>query len=149
MNEYIKQSIEGRKIAFTNSYELTSELKEKTDNLFKKIEELGKSCNDVMDFEIKFTSSPLNIEYNNLFTEIATTCKPIIPDTTIDSSVKSDKEYLASEVKSEAKYIINDITMPARRKAREEFDKKMRDTPLGKMEQMSNTVGVFRRLFKK
>ena len=149
MNEYIKQSIEGRKIAFTNSYELTSELQKRTDNLFKKIEELGNSCNDVMDFETKFASSPLSIEYNNLFTEIATTCKPIISNTTEGSSVKSDKEYLTSEVKDEAKYLIKDATLPIRRKAREEFDRKMRDTPLGKIEQASNTASVLRRLFKK
>ncbi len=39
--------------------------------------------------------------------------------------------------------------MPARRKAREAFDKKMRDTPLGKIEQASNTASVLGRLFKK
>ena len=66
-----------------------------------------------------------------------------------ETDVKNDKEYLKEEVASEAKYLLNDLTMPARRKAREEFDKKMRDTPLGKIEQISNTASVFRRIFKK
>ena len=149
MDEYVEKSIEGRKMAFTNSYELTNEYKDKVKDLFVKIEELGKKCSDVMDFEDKFTASSLNEEYNNLFTEISTHCKPIIPETYSDSNVKSDKEYLKDEVLGEAKYIAKDLTMPARRKAREEFDKKMRDTPLGKIEQISNTASVFRRLFKK
>lgn len=149
MNEYIKQSIDSRRIAFTNSYELTEEFQQKINELFEKIEELGKKCNDVMDFEKKFAASSLNKEYTNLFTEIATNCKPIIPETIFDTNIKSDKEYLKDEVLSEAKYLAKDITMPARRKAREEFDKKLRDTPLGKIEQASNTISVFRRMFKK
>ena len=41
------------------------------------------------------------------------------------------------------------VSKVLRRKAREKFDAKMRDTPLGKVEQASNTLNVFRRLFKK
>lgn len=149
MDEYIKQSIEGRKMAFTNSYELTSEYEDKVKKLFVKIEKLGMKCSDVMDFEKKFMASSLNEEYTNLFTEISTHCKPIILKNYSDSNVKSDKEYLKDEILSEVKYIAKDLTMPVRRKEREEFDKKMRDTPLGKIEQASNTINVFRRLFKK
>lgn len=148
MNEYVKGSIDGRKIAFTNSYELTSEYEKKVNDLFKKIEDFGKECNDVMDFETKFATSSLNEEYTNLFTEIAANCKPIIQEVS-NENVKSDKEYLMDEVASEAKYIAKNLTMPARRRAREEFDKKMRDTPLGKIEQISNTASVFKRIFKK
>lgn len=149
MDEQIKNSIEGRKYAFLNAYEITDEkLKKKIDTLFQKIEEFGKNCKDLMDFETKFQASPLNKEYTDLFTEIATKCKPIERKVN-DTPVKSDKEYMKDEIASEARYQVKNLTLPARRKAREEFDKKMRDTPLGTIEQASNTMSVFRRIFKK
>lgn len=148
MDSGIKQCIEGRKVAFTTSYEITNAYQKKIDALFEKIEELGKACSDAMDFETKFTSSPLNKEYNDLFTEIATNCKYILPPP-VETEGKSNKAFVADEIMSDVKYLADDITMPARRKAREEFDKKMRDTPLGKIEQASNTAWLFKRIFKK
>ena len=148
MNEVIKQSIEGRKMAFSSAYELTDTYKKKVDELFKKIENFGKDCTDAMDFETKFAASPLNKEYTDLFTEVAQNCKYILPPP-VESDVKSDKQQLKDEILSDARYIAREATLPARRKAREEFDRKMRDTPLGKIEQISNTASVFRRIFKK
>ena len=149
MNEYVKQSIEGRKLAFSSAYELTDVYQKKVDELFKKIEDFGKDCKDAMDFETKFMASSLNTEYTNLFTEVAQNCKYILPPPVDNPNVKSDKQQLKDEVLSEARYIAREATLPARRKAREEFDKKMRDTPLGKIEQISNTASVFKRIFKK
>ena len=148
MDQYVKQSIEGRRMAFSSAYELTDIYKKKVDELFKRIEEFGNNCNDAMDFEAKFMASSLNTEYNNLFTEIATNCKYILPSP-VDADVKSDAEYLRDEAISDAKYLAKDLTMPVRRAAREEFDRKMRDTPLGKIEQASNTAWVFKRMFGK
>ena len=149
MNEYVKQSIDGRKMAFSSAYELTDVYKKKVDELFKRIEEFGKDCTDAMDFETKFMASPLNTEYTNLFTEVASNCKYILPPPVDNPDVKSDKEQVVDEVLSDAKYIAREISMPARRKAREAFDSKMRDTPLGKIEQASNTMWVVKRLFGK
>ena len=149
MNEYVKGSIDGRRMAFSSAYELTDVYKKKVDELFKKIEEFGKDCSDAMDFETKFMASPLNTEYTNLFTEVSQKCKYILPPPVERDDIKSDKDELKEEMLSDAKYIAKDLTLPARRKAREEFDKKMRDTPLGKIEQISNTASVFRRIFKK
>ena len=149
MNEYVKGSIDGRRMAFSSAYELTDVYKKKVDELFKKIEEFGKDCSDAMDFETKFMASPLNTEYTNLFTEVSQNCKYILPPPVERDDIKSDKDELKEEVLSDAKYIAKDLTLPARRKAREEFDKKMRDTPLGKIEQLSNTASVFKRIFKK
>ena len=150
MDEMIKNSIEGRRNAFVSTYEIKdNKLKKKIDDLFQKIEEFGKSCTDVMDFETKFMGSPLNQEYTDLFTEIATTCKMIEREEVVDPTIKSDEEYVMDDIKSEAKYQMDNLTMPARRKAREAFDSKMRDTPLGKIEQLSNTASVFKRIFKK
>lgn len=150
MNEYVKQSIDGRRLAFSSAYELTDVYKKKVENLFKKIEEFGKNCTDAMDFETKFMASPLNKEYTDLFTEVATNCKYILPPPVEgDTAGHSNKEAIMDEVMSDVKYAVDDITMPARRAAREEFDSKMRDTPLGQIEQARNTAFVFKRLFGK
>ena len=149
MDSVVKQCIDGRKLAFSSAYELTDTYKKKVDELFSQIEEFGKDCTDAMDFETKFAASPLNKEYTDLFTEVASNCKYILPPPVDNPDVKSDKEQLRDEVISDAKYIAKDLTMPARRAAREEFDKKMRDTPLGKIEQASNTMWVVKRLFGK
>ena len=150
MDQIVKQCIDGRKDAFKLSYEINDKaLEKRIDDLFKKIYELGEKCKDSMDFETQFASSPLNKEYTDLFTEIAEKCRPIIHNSEPDHHVKSDKEQMKDEIKSDAKYLVKDLTMPARRAAREEFDKKMRDTPLGKVEQLNNTAWVFKRIFKK
>ncbi len=149
MDSIVKQSIEGRKMAFSSCYELTDVFKKKIDELFKKINELGETCKDAMDFETKFAASPLNSEYTNLFTEVSQNCKYILPPPVDNPDVKSDKEYIKDEVLSDVKYMAKDLTMPARRKAREALDSKLRDTPLGKIEQARNTASLFGRLFKK
>lgn len=149
MDSVVKQSIDGRKMAFSSAYELTDVYKKKVDDLFKKINEFGEKCNDAMDFETKFAASPLNKEYMDLFTEVSQNCKYILPPPVDNPDAKTDAEYYRDEAISDAKYIAKDLTMPARRAAREEFDKKMRDTPLGAIEQASNTAWVFKRMFGK
>ncbi len=150
MNEYVKQSIDGRRMAFSSAYELTDIYKKKIDELFTRIEEFGKDCTDAMDFETKFMASPLNTEYTNLFTEVAQNCKYILPPPVEgDTAGRSNKQAIADEVMSDVKYAVDDLTMPARRAAREAFDSKMRDTPLGDIEQASNTAWVFKRMFGK
>jgi len=149
MDNVVKKCIDGRRMAFSSVYELTDLYKKKVDELFKKIEEFGKSCNDVMDFETKFASSPLNKEYTDLFTEVSQNCKYILPPSIDNHDIKTNKEQIKDEVLSEAKYLAREMSMPARRAAREKFDSKMRETPLGKIEQASNTAWVIKRLFGK
>lgn len=149
MNDIVKQCIDGRCMAFSSSYELNDTYKKKAEDLFKKIDEFGASCNDAMEFETKFAASPLNKEYTDLFTEVAQNCKCILQTPVDNPNVKSDAEYYRDEAISDAKYLAKDLTMPARRAAREEFDKKMRSTPLGDIEQASNTLWVAKRLFGK
>ena len=148
MNEYVKQSIDGRKMAFSNSYELSSVYQKKVDELFRKIEELGEGCSDSLEFENKFATGSLNTEYTNLFTEIATNCKCIIPLNS-ETEVKSDGEVIMDEVASDLKYAVDDLTMPARRKMREKIDSKIYDSPLGNIKQAGNTVSLFKKIFKK
>lgn len=72
MNEQVKQSIDARKNAILNSYKLDAKMQAKVDELFSEIEKFGAGCADAGDFEAKFAASPLNTQYMNLFTEIAT-----------------------------------------------------------------------------
>ncbi|MBR2543877.1 hypothetical protein IKG10_00100 [Candidatus Saccharibacteria bacterium] len=72
MDKLIKQSIDARKAAYANSFEIDAETQKKTDALFVEIEKLGEKCKDVGEFEAEFSKSPLNQKYMDLFTEIAT-----------------------------------------------------------------------------
>ena len=148
MEEIIKTSIKGRYDALFNAYMIKDEkIKEEIDTLFKKINEFGEQYNSIEKFESDFQADKLNQEYINLFTKIATSCKPIVYES--NNNVKDNSHPILDELASDAKYIADDLTMPARRKAREEFDKKMRDTPLGKIEQANNMRYLFKRIFKK
>ncbi len=149
MDSVVKSCIDGRRMAFSSAYELTDVYQKKVDELFKRIEDFGKDCTDAMDFETKFASSTLNKEYTDLFTEVSQNCKYILPPPVDNPDVKSDKEYIKDEVLSDVKYMAKDLTMPARRKAREALESKLRDSPLGKIEQARNTASLFGRLFKK
>ena len=79
MNEYVKLSIKGRKDIFSNNYEIKNkDILDKIEDLFKRIEDFGKNFSDAMEFEQSFMASPLNEEYNNLLSEVASKCKFII-----------------------------------------------------------------------
>ena len=71
MEESVKMSIDGRKNAIFNAYEVPGNMQAKITELFKNIEELGKSCKDSADFEAKFAASPMSAEYTQLFTDLA------------------------------------------------------------------------------
>ena len=71
MEESVKLSIDGRKNAIFNAYEVPDNMQARIKELFNKIEELGKSCKDSADFEAKFASGSLNTEYTQLFTDLA------------------------------------------------------------------------------
>ena len=72
MDEYIKQSIDARRNAFSASFEISAGMQKKIDALFAEIEKLGAKCKDVGEFEAEFAKSPLNQKYIDMFTEIAT-----------------------------------------------------------------------------
>jgi hypothetical protein len=130
MNDLVKASIDGRKQSFYTAYDINNDnIKNKIEDLFKRIEEFGSSCTDSADFETKFATSPLNQEYINLFTEVATTC-PAKQIEHAEVHVKSDAEYLADDAAMEARCMVDDLTMPARRQARQEAYDAARDMPI-------------------
>ena len=147
MDESVKNSIKSRYDAFEISYELTDSIKKEVDALFDKIYDFGKTCKDAMDFETKFASNPLNQEYINMFTKVASKCKAkTIAHTENNVTGKSTGEAIMEDIGSDAKYLADDLTMPARRRARMEMDSKLRSTPLGKIEQANNTFWLFKKI---
>lgn len=150
MDNGVKASIDARYIAFENSYELTDEVRKEIDELFDRIKDFGKTCSDCMDFETKFASSPLNKEYTDMFTKVSQKCKvKQLEHYESDEPEESKAGRVAKKIAGDAKYLADDLTMPARRKAREEIDSKLRDTPYGKIEQIENMSWLGRRFVNK
>ena len=150
MNDLVKNSIECRKNSIYAAYNITEQgIVEKIEDLFKRINEFGESCVDSMDFETKFASSTLNQEYIQLFTEIATTCAPIVRQSE-ERHVKSDEEYRQEELESEIRYQTRNATEPIRRKVHQEAYKTALNAPIiGDIIGAKNTVDFFGRFKKK
>ncbi len=132
MDEQIKTSIMGRKNGIFSVYDVKDKkLLKEIDDLFDKMMDLGKSCTDVMDFETKLASSPLNQAYIDLFTKISQSSNYILKENNEEpQNTKSDAQYLAEEAADEARYRMKEATLPARRIAREAAEKKLRSTPV-------------------
>ena len=151
MDAQIKMSIDGRRAAFANSYELTKEAETKIADLFKEIEALGKSCKDSADFEAKLAASPLNQQYINLFTELAQSCKSkLAPVSDADIEPQPTKGEIAADL------LKNDLEMAAdgtvqhfRGRAYRAAHDKARDIPVvGDAIDLKNKIDFFSR-FKK
>lgn len=131
MDSSIQMSIDARKNAFFNAYEITDQnLLNKIEDLFNRINELGKESSNISDFETSFASSPLNQEYINLFTEVAMNSKP--KDLTSHDYVeeKSTTDIVLDEVSSDLSYALDDMTHPMRREANQKAMDALRDAPV-------------------
>ena len=149
MDKNVKTSIDARKNAITSTYTLEGELKTKFDNLFKKIEDLGKTAKDSADFEAKFASSPLNQEYLDLFTEIATKNTATGLKGVANASGKSMGEMVAEGVMDQAGSRIKQAVMPTRAQINQAAYDKVRDIPgVGDAMAVKQHVDFFSR-FKK
>jgi hypothetical protein len=148
MDQSIKLSIDARKNAVYNAYNITdSSIKNKVEDLFNRINAFGETCSDVMDFETKFASSELNQEYINLFTEIATSCSQIEYKSEPRDDIKSDADYIMDDASSEAKYIAEDITQPMRREAYQATYDAVRDVPVvSEVMEANQYVDMFNKL---
>ena len=143
MDSIVKSSIDARKSAFTNAYNITdANLLKKIDDLFIKINELGERCLDASAFETAFASSPLNQEYIDLFTEVASSSTPINYESNND--VKSDEEYLEDEINSELKYQVDSLTQPIKGELYRKAYADARDIPgVGKALDVKQKIGLF------
>ena len=153
MNDMVRNAIDARKDAIFNAYDVKDKaILEKVEKLFKKIEELGEKSFDIADFETKFAKDTLNQEYINLFTEIATSCKPkdLSSGDDSDSEIKSDAEYILDDVASEVKYQLEDATSAVRHQAYQETFDKVRDIPgIGQAMEIKQHIDFFGRFGRK
>ena len=131
MNDLIRASIDARKMAIYNFYDITDEvIIEEIDNLFDRIYAFGENCVDVEDFEVKFAKSRLNQEYIELFAKIGTICNQRVVVNTENNDIKSDGEYILDDFTSEIKYQMESSTQPIRGKIYREVYDKARDIPV-------------------
>lgn len=148
MDDNVKISIDARKNAITDTYELEGELKTKFDKLFKKIEDLGKTAKDSADFEAKFAASPLNKEYTDFFTEIAT--KNVSLKNVAKASGTSIGEMVAEGVMDAAGSRIKQAVMPTRAQIHQKAFDQARDIPVvGDAMAVKQHVDFFSRFRKK
>ena len=96
MDAIISNSIQIRRDALFNHYDLTEEAGSKANDLFARMEQFGGGCKDAADFETRLATSPLNDEYNHLFAEFAAFVKK--PD-----NVPTMQEHQANAAKGTAK----------------------------------------------
>ena len=122
MNDIKMNCIESRRNAIFASYNVKDPGTLKMiEDYFEKLEEFSKNCSDVMDFETKFSTSPLAKEYGDLFVLIMNS----EPDINGNIPVKEvEEEYtIQDEIK-------DDINREIRRKARQDIYDKARDIPV-------------------
>ena len=137
MNDIVKMSIQSRKDAIFNTYEIQDEkLLKDINDYFKRLEEFAKDFNDPMEFETAFASNKLAKEYSDIFTKI------MGGGITARGVAKDAGESVVSEIAEDAK-------LHARRKARMEVESQMRDIPIvGDVLNIKQHVDFFGR-FKK
>ena len=146
----MEESIKIRKDSIFNYYEVKDKkLLDEINNLFEEIEAFASTKKDVAEFESDFASSELNQRYLDLMTKVATTCK------FKDAMKNQAKEYMEhadhkQELKDELKYQAESLSMPFRRKARQEVYDKARDIPgVGEVMQVNQMRSLFGRFRKK
>ena len=130
MKNDVKLSVNGRKDAIFNYFEVNDEgIKQKVEDLFKRIEEFAKDCKDSTDFEAKFATSELNQEYINIMTEVGTKCKSKVY-TADPSDTKSDADIIKEDVEYEMKEAVDSMGRRVRRDANEKMLSEARSTPI-------------------
>ena len=119
MNEIVKQSIEGRKNAIFNSYDVSDKvLIDKIEDLFKRVMEFGEKFEDSSEFETEFAKSSLSNEYINIFVEIA--------KKEIDANKPTTAEVITDRIASE----IKNRVMPSRAVRADARDQALRSIPV-------------------
>lgn len=131
MDKYVKQSIDARKNAISASYKLDTNAEKKVNVVFAEIEKLGEKCKDAGEFEVKFQKSPLNQQYLDLFTEIATTSQPAVQPSTGKSGI--GKTIAGGMVAGAAESALNQAVhtvVPTRAAVHQKAYDEVRDIPV-------------------
>ena len=150
MNDGVKVCIKSRIDAIYNSYEINNDdVKNKIVDFSMKMEDLGYSCKDSVDFETKFAST-LNQEYTDLFTYIAANCPCKLVPAENNPDAKSNGEVIAENAASDLKYMADDLTSPMRHQAYQQTYDAARDVPvLGEVMTAKQHFDFFSRFKKK
>ena len=137
MDDLIKNSIESRIDCIYNSYEVEDEnIKDEIIDIKNRLYELGRTCNDVGEFETKLAGSSLNQEYIDLFTELAMNCK-------VKGSEEEDEDNILDEIG-------DDISRHVRRRVKQDAYDKVRDVPVvGEVLTAKQHFDFFKRFRKK
>lgn len=147
MDKNIEASINGRKNAIFAAYEVKDKkMLAKIDELFGKMNDLGKECKDVGEFETKLAASPLNQEYMDLFTEIA------MGTASKQAAGQAAASMAGGVVEGMAKNALGNV-VPTRASVRQAADDALRRTPvvgdvMG-IKQQADFVASVGRLFKR
>ena len=138
MDKVIKQTIDARKQAIFNSYEVTDKkMLSKIEDLFKKINDFGEKYDDVNKFEADFSTNSLNTEYTNIFVELA--------KKDINASKPGVGEVVADRVGSELRSRAG-LTRAAATNAR---DNALRDIPVvGNIMDLGNKIDLLKKFRK-
>ena len=126
------QSIEARKKAIFDAYEVGEEEKKKIEAVFSEIEKLGESCKDVTEFEAEFSKSPLNRKYLDLFTEVATKgqAKVSAPEVSKSEAMKTvAKGTVAGAAEGAVDQAINNV-VPTRAAVHQKVSDEVRSIPV-------------------
>lgn len=124
MDSSIKASIDARKNAITNVYKLNEETKREVDDLFAKIEKLGAECKDAGEFENKLAASPLNQEYIDMFTKVATA------DASAAATQDMTKQMITNAAEGAVRNAIGSTTPTTRAAAHQKVYDAARDIPV-------------------
>ena len=132
IDKYVRQTIDARKNAFSASFKISAEMQKEIENLFSEIEELGKRCKDVSEFEAEFAKSPLNQQYLDMFTKVATNSQPISqPEVPKDKIGKIVATNAAGAVASNIAYQAKSAVLPTRASINQKvYDKVRHDAPV-------------------
>jgi len=132
MDEYVKNSIDSRKNALFATYDVTDKgIFDKIEKLFVEITKMGEESKDAMDFEAKFAASPLNQQYLDLFTEVATKCQPKTAAPAVDTTEieKEIKKGVAAGVAESAADDVLRRVVPTRAAVHQKAYDAARDIP--------------------
>lgn len=149
MNDLVKNCVESRRTAIFNAYDVKNQDNlNRIEEFFKKLEEFANNYNDVMEFESAFAASPLNQEYLDLFTQIASTetAKNINVDDYKQDPLNLSKEDVGEMVVDE---VVSDATTRARGLAYRAAYDKVKDVPVvGDAIDIKNKIDFFGRFRK-
>jgi hypothetical protein len=157
MDEYVKNSIDSRKNALFATYDVKdAEILKKIDALFIEIDKLGKESKDAMDFEAKFAASPLNQQYLDLFTEVATKCSPKVAAPSADAAAATaaaEQQFKEGLIQGTAEGLANDAihrVVPTRAAVHQKAYDAARDIPgVGEALSIKQHADFFGRFRKK